>query len=236
MSEPPKNRSVKPNGEAISRLRQQKLWRVEDLAKKAQCSVKTVENVERGANVYMFTLAKFAKALEVEDYALIMEGDVPPESPKKDRRIKINVTFDIPFEEFDQSQQLVSLIELFSRLVQAKNGIEVTGLMPGSTIITLEMSEADVHSLISAFMSGKLDEMHCEELNLTLKHEAAIRDDEVLDLTGVTPLPGGIPQSPGAPSVSDDVKIVGEATRPEEAKSPEDAPVEEDLTLPKGKP
>jgi transcriptional regulator with XRE-family HTH domain len=235
MGEPPKNRSVKPNGEAISRLRQQKLWRVEDLAKKAQCSVKTVENVERGANVYMFTLAKFAKALEVENSVLIAGGDVPPEPPKKERRVEVKVTFSIPFEEFDQSQQLVSLIELFNRLVQAKDAIEVKGVMAGSTIITLAMSEADVHSLISAFMAGKLDEMKCAELNLTLKHEAAIPDDEVLDLTGITPIQQ-IHESPGAPSVSDDVRVVGDAPKPDEAKKPEDAQVEEDVTLPKGKP
>ena len=35
--------------------------------------------------------------------------------------------------------------------------------MAGSTIITLEMSEADVHSLIAAFMAGKLDEMQVQK-------------------------------------------------------------------------
>ena len=69
MTEPPKSRTVRPDGEKIARLRQAKLWRVEDLARHAKCSVKTVENVEHGANVYMFTLAKFATALNVENSA-----------------------------------------------------------------------------------------------------------------------------------------------------------------------
>ena len=47
--------------------------------------------------------------------------------------------------------------------------------MAGSTIITLEMSEADVHSLIAAFMAGKLDEMQVQELNLRLTHENPLR-------------------------------------------------------------
>jgi predicted transcriptional regulator len=65
MIETLKNRTVRPDGEKIKRLRLDKLWRVEDLAKHAKCSVKTVENVERGANVYMFTLAKFATAFRL---------------------------------------------------------------------------------------------------------------------------------------------------------------------------
>ncbi len=49
------NRTVQPDAEAIKRLRVGKGWRVEDLAEKAICSVKTVENVEQGgANVYFF--------------------------------------------------------------------------------------------------------------------------------------------------------------------------------------
>jgi predicted transcriptional regulator len=65
MIETLKNRTVRPDGDKIKRLRLDKLWRVEDLAKHAKCSVKTVENVERGANVYMFTLAKFATAFRL---------------------------------------------------------------------------------------------------------------------------------------------------------------------------
>ena len=59
-------RTVRPDTEAIKRLRLGKGWRAEDLATKAICSVKTIENVERGANVYLSTLAKIAKALGVE--------------------------------------------------------------------------------------------------------------------------------------------------------------------------
>jgi serine/threonine protein kinase len=84
----------------------------------------------------------------------------------KERRVEVTVTVSIPFEEFDQSEQLVGLIELFSRLVKAKDAIEVNGLVPGSTIITLEMSETDVRALISAFMIGKLDELPIEAIRL----------------------------------------------------------------------
>src|SRR5665213_3367904 len=125
MVEPPKSRTVRPDGEKIKRLRQAKLWRVEDLARHAKCSVKTVENVERGGNVYMFTLAKFATALGVENASLIAGGEMPAESPKKERRIEVNLTISIPFDDFDQSDQLVSLIEKLTAVVKAQDHIEL---------------------------------------------------------------------------------------------------------------
>ena len=187
MVEPPKNRTVRPDGDKINRLRQAKLWRVEDLAKHAKCSVKTVENVERGANVYMFTLAKFATALGVENSALLAGAELPVDPPKKERRIEVNVTFNFPSEDFDQSGQLISLIESLKAVIKAQNHIEVTGLMAGSTIITLEMSEADVHSLIAAFMAGKLDEMQVQELNLRLTHETPKSDPRLMKTLSSSP-------------------------------------------------
>ena len=175
MAEPSKSRTVRPDGEKIARLRKAKLWRVEDLARKAGISVKTVENVEHGANVYMFTLAKFATALGVENSALLAGADPPDDLPKKKRQIEVSLTINIPFDDFDQSAKLISLIEKMKAVVKAHDHIEVTGLMAGSTIITLEMSEADVHSLIAAFMAGKLDEMKVQEVNLRLTHETPIR-------------------------------------------------------------
>ena len=72
-----------------------------------KCSVKTVENVERGANVYMFTLAKFATALNVESSSLLAGAELPVDPPKKERRIEVNLTINIPFDDFDQSDQLI---------------------------------------------------------------------------------------------------------------------------------
>jgi transcriptional regulator with XRE-family HTH domain len=82
-----KNRTVTPDGKAIQRLRIEKGWRVEDLAKKAKRSLKTVENIERGANVYLCTLTTFAQALGVE-VSTLMTGSVPDEPISKERRIK----------------------------------------------------------------------------------------------------------------------------------------------------
>lgn len=234
MVEPPKSRTVRPDGDQIKRLRQAKLWRVEDLARHAKCSVKTVENVERGGNVYMFTLAKFATALGIENSVLIAGGEMPPEPPKKERRIEVNLTISIPFEDFDQSDQLVSLIEKLTAVVKAQDHIELTGLMAGSTIVTIEMSEPDVHSLIAAFMAGKLDEMQIQEVNLRLMHESPDSDDDVIDLTNVAPI-GKLEPIHFASPLSDDVRIAGDPTTSEDA-SPSESAAAEEATIPESKP
>ncbi len=152
MADQVKNRSVAPDGKAVQRLRIEKGWRVEDLADKAKCSLKTVENVERGRNVYLYTLNKFAKALGVEPSTL-MAGAALPDPPKKERRFKVQFTLEIPFEKFDESMHLVSFLNMLRDYLQAKDEITVVGVQEGSTIITLEMSLDDIQRLIDVFLS-----------------------------------------------------------------------------------
>ena len=78
MADPQKQRTVVPDGPAIQRLRGERGWGIEDLAEKAKCSIKTVENVERGAATYPHTLSRLAKALGVE-VSTLTAGSVPRE-------------------------------------------------------------------------------------------------------------------------------------------------------------
>jgi transcriptional regulator with XRE-family HTH domain len=171
MADQVKNRSVAPDGKAVQRLRIEKGWRVEDLADKAKCSLKTVENVERGRNVYLYTLNKFAKALGVEPSTL-MAGAALPDPPKKERRFKVQFTLEIPFEQFDESMHLVSFLNMLRDYLQAKDEITVVGVQEGSTIITLEMSLDDIQRLIDVFVSRRreveagLDAFGVESLKL----------------------------------------------------------------------
>jgi len=162
----PKSRAVKPNGDMIKRLRIEKGWRVEDLANKAKCSLKTVENVEKGANVYLVTLATFATALGVEYPTLVSGGQPPPEPPKPDRCIQVQIVVSIPFDDFDQSEQLGSFVTLLKRLIGSGGDINVVGVRPGSTIITLEMGEEDARTLAAACLAGEWDELPYEEIRL----------------------------------------------------------------------
>ncbi len=167
LEEQPKNRSVKPDGDTIKRLRIEKGWRVEDLARKARSSVKTVENVERGANVYLFTLAKFATALGVEYITLVSGSKPAPEPPKHGPTVKVHIVLSIPFDQFEESEKLSGFIELLKRVIQARDHINVLAVTDGSTVITIEMSKEDMLKLFSAYSEGKLKEMLCDELRLS---------------------------------------------------------------------
>ena len=149
-----KNRSVAPDGKAVQRLRIEKGWRVEDLADKAKCSLKTVENVERGRNVYLYTLNKFAQALGVE-LSTLMAGAEPPDPPKKKWMGNVQITLNIPFGAFDESMHLVSLLNMLRDFIQAKDEIGLVSVEEGSTIITLEMSMDDIQRLIDVFVSHR---------------------------------------------------------------------------------
>ena len=163
----PTNRTVRPDAEAIKRLRLEKGWRVEDLAKKAICSVRTLDNIEKGASVYMNTLSKIANALDVEYKTLLPGGEPPAEPPRPEPRVQVQITFAIPFAQFDESKQLGGLIEFLKKFMKGGGDVDVLGVEPGSTIITLEMNVEDMNALLSAYKKGKLAEIHCTELRLS---------------------------------------------------------------------
>ena len=158
MDQPPKSGMVKPNGEAIRRLRTEKGWRVEDFMKKTGCSKRTHENIERGAIARILTLRLFAEALGVNFPALLAEPLAAIEQPAepKERRRQVVITVSFPFEEFDESEQLWSLIQSLTKQIAAKDAVIVLRVANGSTIITLEMSEADLQQLMNCFLKGEL--------------------------------------------------------------------------------
>jgi transcriptional regulator with XRE-family HTH domain len=77
-----KKRSVTPNGDALRAARLQKAWTTDDLARHTDCSVKTVENAERGKAIYAITLARIASALGV-DYDSLIARPVEQSTPTK---------------------------------------------------------------------------------------------------------------------------------------------------------
>jgi transcriptional regulator with XRE-family HTH domain len=232
----PQKRTVSPDGEAIKRLRLEKGWRVEDLATKAICSVKTVENVERGANVYVFTLAKLAKGLGVEFMTLVQGHKPPPEPPRPQPHIQMQFVLSIPFDQFDESAQLGGFIEFLKQFMKGGGNINVVGVAPGSTIITVEVSVDDMLALSSALSEGKLAEMLCDELRLKFKPEPIILDSDVLDSDAFGPAIGRISERPSViASVSEDVTIEGEGTPPETAPQRQKGKKHKATTGPQGK-
>jgi len=164
MEIPEMGRTVRPDAEAIKRLRVAKGWTVEDLAGKAICSPKTLQNIEKGNRVYLSTLSKLAKplALNVEIMTLVQGGKPPaqpPEPPKPQPQVQMQFVLSIPFDQFDESAQLGGFIEFLKQFMKGGGNVNVLGVTPGSTIITVAVSIEDMLALASAFKAGKLAEM-----------------------------------------------------------------------------
>jgi transcriptional regulator with XRE-family HTH domain len=163
MAEQRKNRTVTPDGQAIQRMRIEKGWRVEDLARKAGCSLKTVENVERGANVYLFTLSRSAQALHVE-VATLMTGTAPAPLPTKERTWEITIKVSPPFDEFDESTDLIQFMKtLIKRL--GDDDMEPGGIRSGSVRIRIKLTSTQIMRLIDAYKEGRLDDMEIESIS-----------------------------------------------------------------------
>jgi transcriptional regulator with XRE-family HTH domain len=146
-------RTVRPDAETIKRLRLAKGWRVEDLATKAICSVKTIENIERGASVYVSTLVKIAKALGVEFVTLVPEAkplpertdlvpiNEPPKLPTQDNQNpQVQITVDVPFGNFDDSHQLIDFIKQVKQIAQP----------------TTDLTPVDISQVLLDYRSGKI--------------------------------------------------------------------------------
>lgn len=142
-------RTVTPNSEVLRKLRLAQGWRVEDLAEEAHCSAKTIENMERGKPVYICTLQACADALKVNPEMLLAGG-----RDKRGISVEVQIRLAIPFELFDQSEQLISLIKTLSKIIGGE--IVVNSIKAGSVIIMLGMLPDDAQKLLGAFIKGGL--------------------------------------------------------------------------------
>jgi transcriptional regulator with XRE-family HTH domain len=152
----PQNRTVRPDAEAIKRLRIEKGWSVEKLAEKSICSIKTVENVEKGSSVYLSTLSKIARGLEVEYKTLLPGGNLPPEKPKPEPRVQVQFSLSIPYKEFDESKQLSGILEFLTKFLAKEGTIDLQGVGPGSETTQRNLT---IELMAKLFPSGLYQQM-----------------------------------------------------------------------------
>jgi len=140
--------SVKVAGDKVRARRIERGMRVEDLARRAGCSLKSIQNAESGKNIQVATLAIIAAALKVEPKALIEDGDasIPPE-----RMFRVQIVIEGDMLELNKSDRLLNFVELLTKMLQQKDEIKITGVMSGSVILVLEMAEDDALRLVTLF-------------------------------------------------------------------------------------
>jgi transcriptional regulator with XRE-family HTH domain len=80
--EAPMTGSVRPNGEKIRQLRDQKVWTQEELADKAGVSLRTIQSAERGLPLQRYTVQCIAEAFGVEVSILLSNAPIA-EAPRR---------------------------------------------------------------------------------------------------------------------------------------------------------
>ena len=178
---------VRPRGDQIRFLREQKGWRIVDLAADVGCSEKTISNAEHGKTLYVFTLSQIAKSLGVK-YKEIAErepidpavkrrrdefaaafGDPPSDSDSWEEiplpwpqpgRVKLSLIIDVESRKLiDEAEELYDLMQKLKRLLGAKDDITLDSIDDGSLILNIDVGESDVYNLVNAFCDGNLDDL-----------------------------------------------------------------------------
>ncbi|KAJ3064541.1 hypothetical protein HK102_008175, partial [Quaeritorhiza haematococci] len=169
----PKGRTLPINGDAVRTLRLQRGWNIDDLARKAGCTSRTIENIERGGKrVYAITLVEIAKALGVSHADLLSEIIGQDSEPEGRRVSGVCIHFTMNFRHVDASDELVALMNRLAAAIGASSEIEVFALEDGSLVVVVGMSEEDALRLVEAFgdevskgEEGRLDALAVEEIS-----------------------------------------------------------------------
>jgi transcriptional regulator with XRE-family HTH domain len=187
MSDKAKSRTVQADGDAIRRLRRSQGWNVEDLAKQAKCSVKTVENIDKSANVYLFTLAKFAQALGVEPKDLMpASADAPlpvAEATRIPNATQISFTINMHFSSLDETRWLADYLEEIVRRAGVMGQIDVRSIREGASIVVeLASSTEDAYRIAYALVESKLSGLNAVRVRMPANPYIAIAQQHRADI------------------------------------------------------
>lgn len=182
----------------IRRLREAKGWSQQALADKAVVSFKTISSLEQGKRAQLSTFRKVADKLGVEPGELIEQDDPapPPDTPPatlQDKRVRITLTLSIPFQDFDETEGIDLLSAFVRAVINGKNAIAITDVVPSSVKLTMLVDEDDVPRLLRAFVDRKLDQIQASEL--TVPRKGALYNTDLAILRAEKPVIGPAPPS-----------------------------------------
>jgi transcriptional regulator with XRE-family HTH domain len=155
-----KKRSVKPDGDAVRQARLAKGWRPEDLARHADCSLRTVENAERSASVYANTLATIALALGVDFKTLLAKtGTVSHTNDmlRTKASIIIAINPDDPPAEEQVIAELAERASLMDEVAVGTTQVDRFRTAPdGGLLINMTLTYRDARKLADTLRTGNL--------------------------------------------------------------------------------
>jgi diguanylate cyclase (GGDEF)-like protein len=231
---------LRANGTFVKERRIIRGWTQEDLARKAGCSKRTIENVESGKPIAVRTLHEVAQALEVSPGELRYPDTRPPEDscqepvpepvesaqsgPGDEERngnicvstgvAYIDIVIDRDFSSFTGEDQ-ERFLRLFKAALGLSDDIRVLRKRPGSVVLTLELTPEEAERLYAAVKRGQFAEWGIVDARKAEEPEAA---------TGIPKQPGGsleeLPLTDPLTerefaALSEEGKMLGQAAEPE---------------------
>jgi transcriptional regulator with XRE-family HTH domain len=166
-------RTVKPDGKKIVSLRLERGWGQEELAKKAECSIKTVARIEAGRPVFVSTLWGIATAFKVKCHELLLGAPVDERDDghyvhTPDRMPYTVIVLAHKFSDFDQTE-LPRIMQEIVNKCNLQYFISVFPPQGGSTRIPLLLDDRDLLKLIQEYIDGELTEFGIERIEIVNK-------------------------------------------------------------------
>lgn len=142
-------RLVKPNGEKITQLCNEKGWGAQELSAKADIALKTAAKVMRGEPVFRKTVKDVADALGTSCGDLL-EAAPPEDAGRKRYSIKL-IFVGAKKAEFDEDR-IIAIIEKLNEAINGSGDIDMEGLEGNSVVLTLSLTVPDMVRLIKRQM------------------------------------------------------------------------------------
>jgi transcriptional regulator with XRE-family HTH domain len=185
----------------VRKLREERGLTQEELARKAGCVKRTVENVEAGRPILPRILMEIEDALGVKRWSLrqsstptVLDVDVPEtfldealpqgsdDTDSKDNIVvaegaaMIELVINEDFDSYSDQQQQ-HLVQAMKELLATDKPFRVIRKRRGSVILTLEMTPEQAERLYWAVKAGRLSHLNVADANLTGKRLDDLRDD-----------------------------------------------------------
>lgn len=127
----------KPNIAKIEELRIRKGWSLDQLAVRSVLSGRTLNNIVKGESVVISTIAKLAKALDVEP-ATLLEGFEPEQPSAEPMLSRLKLIYSTPFDEFDETAELPKVLEAM-RALRLSNRNVMAHAEDAEVVVTVEV-------------------------------------------------------------------------------------------------
>jgi hypothetical protein len=157
-------------------LTKKKGWTKDDLARKADIRLSTLNSLLVGRGVFMSTLERVATALGIEDHRTLLPSSDPEcvklrdkTEPESSPNIRITMTFTVAASAF-ADPEVYRLLSRLRELSGAGGEMDVQGYGDGSLIVIVDLLAAQFPKVLYAFADGVLQTLELWAIVIPPQH------------------------------------------------------------------